>query len=71
MMEMENEFPAFREKMNSAALKVQSDAGMQPLKLSDAEAAKWIKTAVDAGWEDLMKKDPVNTPKIRELTTKK
>lgn len=71
MIQMETDFPAFRDKNNDAARKVQSDAGMQIIKLPDAEAAKWVKTAIDAGWEDLMKKDPVNTPKIRELTTKK
>lgn len=70
MMDMENEFPGIREKNNEAARKIQADAGMQVIKLSDAEAAKWQKAAIDAGWEDLNKKDPVNTPKIRALTTK-
>jgi len=71
MIQMETDFPVLREKNNEAARKVQADAGMQVIKLPDAEAAKWVKTAIDAGWEDLMKKDPVNTPKIRELTTGK
>ncbi|MGH7003186.1 MAG: TRAP transporter substrate-binding protein DctP, partial [Alphaproteobacteria bacterium] len=71
MIDMETEFPALREKNNAAASKIQADAGMQPLKLPDAEAAKWLKTAEDAGWEDLMKKDPVNAPKLRALTTGK
>ncbi|MGE0735651.1 MAG: TRAP transporter substrate-binding protein DctP [Alphaproteobacteria bacterium] len=70
MIALENEFPLIREKNSEAARKIQADAGMQVIKLSDAEAAKWLKAAEEAGWEDLAKKDPANAAKIRALTTK-
>ncbi len=71
MMDMENEFPKIRAANDEASRKVQADAGMQPMKLDDAEAAKFLKAAEDAGWDDIIKKDPENGPKIRALTTKK
>ena len=71
MIELENAFPQLRSKNDEAARKIQADAGIQVIKLPDAEAAKWLKAAEDAGWDDVTKKDPVNAPKIRALTTKK
>jgi TRAP-type C4-dicarboxylate transport system substrate-binding protein len=71
MIELENSFPLQREKNNEAARKIQADAGIQVIKLPDAEAAKWLKAAEEAGWDDVTKKDPVNAPKLRALTTKK
>ncbi len=71
MIELENEFPKLRAKNDEAARKIQADAGIQVITLPPAEAAKWLKAAEDAGWDDLMKKDPVNAPKVRALTTGK
>jgi len=71
MIELENEFPKLRAKNDEAARKIQADAGIQVITLPPAEAAKWLKAAEDAGWDDLMKKDPVNAPKLRALTTGK
>ena len=71
MMELEENFPKIRAANDEAARKVQSDAGIQVIQLSPEETAKWLKVAEDAGWEDVMKKDPENAPRVRELTTKK
>jgi TRAP-type C4-dicarboxylate transport system substrate-binding protein len=71
MIELENEFPKLRAKNDDAARKIQADAGMQVIKLPDAEAAKWLKAAEDAGWDDVTKKDPANAPKIRALIAPK
>jgi TRAP-type C4-dicarboxylate transport system substrate-binding protein len=71
MIELENEFPMIRAKNDDAARKIQADAGMQVIKLPDAEAAKWLKAAEDAGWDDVTKKDPANAPKIRALIAPK
>jgi TRAP-type C4-dicarboxylate transport system substrate-binding protein len=71
MIELENEFPKLRAKNDEAARKIQADAGIQVITLPPSEAAKWLKAAEDAGWDDLMKKDPVNAPKLRALTTGK
>jgi TRAP-type C4-dicarboxylate transport system substrate-binding protein len=71
MLELEEEFPKIRAANDAAARKIQADAGIQVIQLPPAEAAKWLKVAEDAGWEDVLKKDPQNGPRIRELTTRK
>lgn len=71
MLALEEEFPKIRAANDEAARKVQSDAGIEVIRLSPAEAAKWLKTAEEAGWEDVAKKDPENAARIRALTTKK
>jgi TRAP-type C4-dicarboxylate transport system substrate-binding protein len=71
MIELENEFPKLRAKNDEAARKIQADAGMQVIKLTDAEAAKWLKAAEEAGWADVTKKDPANAAKIRALVAPK
>ncbi len=70
-IELDNEFPKTREANNDAARKIQQAAGIQVIELTGADREKWIKEAIAAGWDDALKKDPVNGPKIRELITKK
>ncbi len=45
--------------------------GMTVIKLSDAEAKKFTTLAFDAGWKDVIDKDPVNGQKLKDLTTPK
>jgi TRAP-type C4-dicarboxylate transport system substrate-binding protein len=71
MIALEEEFPKVRAANDDRARKIQADAGMQTIKLVGGDADKWLKAAEDAGWRDVMKKDPENGPKIRALTTKK
>lgn len=69
MIKLETDFGKLRESKNDTARKLQSEAGIQVIKLSAAEAERWRKAAEDAGWDDITKKDPVNAAKIRALTT--
>jgi hypothetical protein len=71
MMALEEEFPKTRAQNDEEARKIQASAGVQTIRLEGAEAEKWLKAAETAGWEDVLKKDPENGPKIRALTTKK
>lgn len=45
--------------------------GMEIIVLPDDVAAEYLKIAYDAGWEEVIKGDPVNGPKLRELTSPK
>lgn len=51
--------------------KEQADAGVQVIELKGAEAAKYIKTAYDAGWAEHEQLDPANAKILKPLFTKK
>mgnify|MGYP000343690412 CR=1 FL=1 len=53
-----------------AELKRQQEAGIQVVKLDDAQAKLFLKTAYDAAWNALVAASPVNGPKLRELMAK-
>jgi TRAP-type C4-dicarboxylate transport system substrate-binding protein len=44
--------------------------GLQAIKLTGAERAKWSKTAKEAGWSAVIEKSPEHGQKLRELFTK-
>ena len=54
-----------------AELKRQQEAGIQVVKLDDAQAKLFLKTAYDAAWNALVAASPVNGPKLRELMAPK
>ena len=54
-----------------AELKRQQEAGIQVVKLDDAQAKLFLKTAYEAAWNALVAASPVNGPKLRELMAPK
>jgi len=50
-----------------ADAKKQLDAGIQVLKLDEAQSKILLKAAYDGGWEQIIKASPVKGPKLREL----
>jgi TRAP-type C4-dicarboxylate transport system substrate-binding protein len=45
--------------------------GLQVIDLPPAEKEKFLKVAYDEGWKDVLGKNPVTGPKLKELLTKK
>jgi TRAP-type C4-dicarboxylate transport system substrate-binding protein len=45
--------------------------GLQVIDLPPAEKEKFLKVAYDEGWKDVLEKNPVTGPKLKELLTKK
>ncbi len=70
-IELENEFPKTRAANDAEAQRIQQAAGIQVIELTGAERKKWAREAIAAGWDDVLKKDPVHAPRIRELMTQK
>jgi len=56
-----------------AALKKQfawtASEGMQTITFTGADRAKWLKTAVDAGWAEVIERSPKYGPQLRKLFT--
>jgi TRAP-type C4-dicarboxylate transport system substrate-binding protein len=70
-LQLETDFAKIRAANDAAALKLQSEAGIQPIRFEGADREKFLKAAEEAGWADVLRKDPVNAPKLKELTTRK
>jgi TRAP-type C4-dicarboxylate transport system substrate-binding protein len=68
---LEDEFPSVRVDNNKSERAKQAADGVKAIVLKGAEREKFLKTAIKAGWADVMMKDPVNGPKVRELTEMK
>jgi TRAP-type C4-dicarboxylate transport system substrate-binding protein len=66
----ENEFVKVREVVNESERKKQADDGIQVIEFQGADREKFVRLAHEAGWADLLRKDPVHGPRIKELTTK-
>jgi TRAP-type C4-dicarboxylate transport system substrate-binding protein len=45
--------------------------GLQVIDLPPAEKEKFLKVAYDEGWKDILEKNPVAGPRLKELLTKK
>lgn len=59
-------------KADSAAeIKKQTDAGIQVVKLDDAQAKTFVKNAYDAAWDGIVKSSPVNGAKLRQMMAPK
>lgn len=50
-----------------AEIKRQQDAGIQVIRLDDAEARVFLKTAYDSAWNAIVAASPVHGPKLREM----
>lgn len=70
-IKLENDFIKLREVNDAQERAFQAKAGIQVISFEGADREKFIKAAEQAGWDDVLKKDPVNGPKMRELTTKR
>ena len=70
-VQLENDFINIRARNDEMEAAFQQKAGIQVIKFEGADREKFLKAAEEAGWADVIKKDPVHGPKIRELTTKK
>ena len=58
-------------EINKEEAKKQADAGMVVYTLEGAEREKWLDTAREAGWAQVLKAAPDTAPKLRELISKK
>ena len=67
---IEEYIKAYAEEVKVARKKF-TDAGVQFIKFSDADAAFWYKTIYDACWAEMVKQYPEVAPKFRELVSKK
>jgi len=56
---------------SATEIKKQQDAGIQVVKLDDAQAKVFIKNANDAAWDGIVKSSPTHGPKLRELMAPK
>jgi TRAP-type transport system periplasmic protein len=54
-----------------ADTKRQADAGIQVIKLDEAQSKIFLKAAYDGGWEQIVKASPVKGPQLRELMAPK
>jgi TRAP-type C4-dicarboxylate transport system substrate-binding protein len=50
-----------------AEIRRQQDAGIQVIRLDDAEAKVFLKTAYDSAWNAIVAASPVHGPKLREM----
>lgn len=54
-----------------AELKRQQDAGIQVIRLDEAQSKVFLKAAYDSGWEQVVKASPTYGPRLRELMAPK
>ncbi|MGE0802857.1 MAG: TRAP transporter substrate-binding protein DctP [Lautropia sp.] len=54
-----------------AEIKKQQDAGIQVVKLDDAQAKAFLKSAYDSAWDGIVKVSPTHGPKLRTLMAPK
>jgi TRAP-type transport system periplasmic protein len=54
-----------------AEIKRQQDAGIQVVKLPEAEARTFVKNANDAAWDGIVKASPTHGPKLRSMMAPK
>jgi TRAP-type C4-dicarboxylate transport system substrate-binding protein len=65
--EFESSVPRTAAAKNAAYAKEQDQAGVQAIRLAGAEAEKFVKLAYEAGWDEIVKIDPVNGPKLKKF----
>jgi len=61
---------AENEQINAEEAKKQAAAGMTVYTLEGAEREKWLETAREAGWAQVLKAAPDTAPRLRELLTR-
>lgn len=57
-------------KVNDEEIKRQTDAGIKAITFSDADGDAYVKRAYDTGWDEFIKANPEEGPKLRELLSK-
>lgn len=57
----------YEKEENEKAKKLQADAGIQVITFSGAEGEKYIKTAYDSAWKEVIAQSPQHGPKLQEL----
>ncbi|MEX2453785.1 MAG: TRAP transporter substrate-binding protein DctP [Rhodospirillaceae bacterium] len=65
--DMEDEMWEKAKELNKSYAKEQADAGVETITLSDEDVTKYRRMSYEAGWEEVLKLDPVNGPKMKEL----
>ena len=66
-MKFEAEYDKRYAPKTAAYLKEQADAGVQVIEFKGKVAEDYLKLSYDAAWEEFMKLDPVNAPKLKAL----
>jgi len=66
-LKFESEYDKRYAPKTEAYLKEQKDAGVQVIELKGKVAEDYIKLSYDAAWEEFMKLDPENAPKMKKL----
>lgn len=65
--DMEDDMWEKAKDLNAFHAKQQAEAGVQTITFSPEETARYRKIAYEAGWEEVLKLDPANGPKMKEL----
>lgn len=58
------------ESLNTAARQQQADNGFKAITFEGADAEKWLNTARDEAWAEVLKLSPEHGPKLKKLFTK-
>ena len=70
-MEAEKDTVAFYREEEKKEMALLKQVGLQVIDLPPAEKAKFLKIAYDAGWKDIIEKNPKTGPELKALLTKK
>jgi TRAP-type C4-dicarboxylate transport system substrate-binding protein len=65
-----DEFPKTAAKENARYAEEQAEAGVEVIEFTGKTAERYLEQAYEAGWEEAIKLDPVNGPKLREMLSK-
>jgi TRAP-type transport system periplasmic protein len=63
----ESWLPTYEAEETAKAKKMQADAGIKVVTFTGADAEKYLKTAYDSGWAEIMKLTPEHGPQLRKL----
>ncbi len=58
---------SYEKEENEKAKKLQADANIQVITFTGADAEKYVKTAYDSAWKEVIEASPEHGPKLREL----
>ena len=68
---LESENAEIARRDSAEEIKKQTAAGIQVVKLDDAQSKVFLKTSMDAAWEGIVKASPVHGPKLRDMMAPK
>jgi TRAP-type C4-dicarboxylate transport system substrate-binding protein len=58
---------SYEKEENEKAKKLQAGANIQVITFTGADAEKYVKTAYDSAWKEVIESSPEHGPKLREL----